>query len=166
MAATSSVHGVVGLYCLISPCYLEDLRKSRCLHACTDNLLRVDVSFNVLMKIHSFLKGHSQVRSREYVSTASLAPSKGEPHEQLGKPCTRDLPACHVLLAGCTGSQEEQGSQEESTVAAATTGEPTAASAADDATPQTVAATEGFLATLDDAQREQASFEFDSDLKK
>ena len=35
-----------------------------------------------------------------------------------------------------------------------------------DATPQVVAATEAFLATLDDAQREQASFEFDSDLKK
>ncbi len=79
-----------------------------------------------------------------------------------------------MLLVGCTGSQEEQGSQEESTVAPATVGESTTTptttgesttASADDATSQAVAAAEGFLATLDDAQREQASFEFDSDQK-
>src|SRR5829696_5495543 len=66
-----------------------------------------------------------------------------------------------AFLVGCGASQEqpsqgEQGSQEETT---------TSAQGGSDATSRTVAATEAFLATLDDAQREQASFEFDSDLK-
>jgi hypothetical protein len=60
-----------------------------------------------------------------------------------------------ALLAGCGGSQE-QGSQEETT---------TSAQGGGDATSQTVAATEAFLATLDDAQREQVSYDFDSDEK-
>ncbi|MCA1718108.1 MAG: DUF3500 domain-containing protein, partial [Actinobacteria bacterium] len=71
-----------------------------------------------------------------------------------------------ALLAGCgageQSSQGEQTTQEEST--AATTGESTTAQGSD-ATSQTVAAAEGFLATLDDAQREQASFDFDDELK-
>jgi Protein of unknown function (DUF3500) len=75
-----------------------------------------------------------------------------------------------TLLAGCGGSQEEQGSQggqgsqEETTNAPS--GGSTNAQAGGDATAQVVAATEAFLATLDDAQREQASFDFDSDLKE
>ncbi len=73
-----------------------------------------------------------------------------------------------ALLVGCGGSQEqgsegEQDFQEETTTAPS--GESTNAQGGD-ATAQVVAATEGFLATLDDAQREQASFDFDSDLKK
>ena len=60
------------------------------------------------------------------------------------------LAAALLALAGCAGSQEETA---------------TSAQGGGDATSQTVAATEAFLATLDDAQREQASFEFDSDLK-
>jgi hypothetical protein len=61
-----------------------------------------------------------------------------------------------VLLAGCGGSQEgQQSSQEESTTS----------QGGGDATSRTVAATEAFLATLDDAQREQASFAFDDELK-
>jgi Protein of unknown function (DUF3500) len=69
-----------------------------------------------------------------------------------------------ALLAGCGGSQEEQGSedkqgsQEEETA--------TSVQGGGDATAQVVAVTEEFLATLDDAQREQASFDFDSDLKE
>src|SRR3954471_7246713 len=74
-----------------------------------------------------------------------------------------------VLLAGCGGSQEEgqQSSQEEtSTTTSATTSEKsTTAQGGGDATSRTVAATEAFLATLDDAQREQVSFDFDSDAK-
>src|SRR3954469_3311712 len=62
-----------------------------------------------------------------------------------------------VLLAGCAGSQEEQSSQDETT---------TSAQGGGDATSRTVATTEAFLGMLDDAQREQASFQFDSDLKK
>ena len=61
-----------------------------------------------------------------------------------------------VLLAGCGGSQEGQSSQKETT---------TSAQGGGDATSRTVAATEAFLATLDDAQREQASFDFDDELK-
>jgi hypothetical protein len=58
-----------------------------------------------------------------------------------------------VLLAGCGGSQEgQQSSQEESTTGQGGGGDPTS---------RTVAATEAFLATLDDAQREQVSFDFD-----
>jgi len=71
-----------------------------------------------------------------------------------------------ALLPGCgggeQGSEGEQGSQEETTTAPS--GKSTNAQGGD-ATAQVVAATEAFLATLDDAQREQASFEFDSDLK-
>ena len=54
-----------------------------------------------------------------------------------------------ALLAGCGGSQEEQGSQGEQ------------GSQEENATAQVVAATEAFLGTLDDAQREQATFDFD-----
>src|SRR3954447_2366489 len=61
-----------------------------------------------------------------------------------------------VLLAGCAGSQEEQSSQKETT---------TSAQGGGDATSRTVAATEAFLATLDDAQREQVTYDFDSDEK-
>ncbi len=74
-----------------------------------------------------------------------------------------------ALLAGCGGSQEEQGSQggqgsqEETTTAPS--GESTKAQGGD-ATAQVVAATEAFLGTLDDAQREQASFAFDDELKE
>jgi Protein of unknown function (DUF3500) len=82
------------------------------------------------------------------------------------------LLAAALLVAGCGGSQEqgsqgEQGSQEEETTTAASTTateETTTAGAqggGSDATAQTVAATEAFLATLDDAQREQVSFDFD-----
>ena len=61
-----------------------------------------------------------------------------------------------VLLAGCGGSQEgQQSSQEESTTS----------QGGSDATSRTVAATEAFLATLDDAQREQVTYDFDSDEK-
>ncbi len=93
-----------------------------------------------------------------------------------------------ALLAGCGGSQEEQGSegeqgsQEETTTAPEKAGEPTAkesttapektggattasAGGGGDATGQVVAATEGFLATLNDAQREEATFDFDDELK-
>src|SRR5918998_4670351 len=68
------------------------------------------------------------------------------------------LAAALLALAGCGGSQEvqgsedEQGSQEEEST--------TSAQGGADATAQTVAATEVFLGTLDDAQREQASFDF------
>jgi ABC-type glycerol-3-phosphate transport system substrate-binding protein len=75
------------------------------------------------------------------------------------------LLAAAALLAGCgggsqeeQGSEGEQGSQEEEETA-------TSAQGGGDATAQTVAATEAFLATLDDAQREQVSFEFDDPLK-
>jgi len=57
--------------------------------------------------------------------------------------------AALLALAGCGGSQEES----------------TTAQGDGDATSRTVAATEAFLATLDDAQREQVSFDFDSDAK-
>ena len=56
------------------------------------------------------------------------------------------------------GSEDEQGSQEEEST--------TSAQGGADATAQTVAATEVFLGTLDDAQREQASFDFDDELKE
>ena len=74
-----------------------------------------------------------------------------------------------ALLAGCGGSQEqssqgEQTSQEEPTAATTTTRESTTAQGGD-ATPQTVAAAEAFLGTLDDAQREQATFDLDDELK-
>jgi hypothetical protein len=66
-----------------------------------------------------------------------------------------------ALLAGCGGGEQSsqgggQGSQEETT---------TSAQGGGDATSRTVAATEAFLATLDDAQREQATFDFDDELK-
>lgn len=81
-----------------------------------------------------------------------------------------------LLVAGCGGSQEQssqsgQGSQEETTAAAASGGSTNAQSGEStnaqggDVTSGTVAAAEAFLATLDDAQREQASFAFDSDQK-
>jgi hypothetical protein len=78
------------------------------------------------------------------------------------------LLAAALLVAGCGGSQEqgsqgEQGSQEEETTTAPS-GEPTNTQGGD-ATAQVVAATEAFLTTLDDAQREQVSFEFDDELK-
>src|ERR687890_1333603 len=57
-----------------------------------------------------------------------------------------------VLLAGCTGSQEGQQSSREET-------------GGGDATSRTVAATEAFLDTLNDSQREQATYDFDSDEK-
>ncbi|HEY9420334.1 MAG TPA: DUF3500 domain-containing protein, partial [Thermoanaerobaculia bacterium] len=94
------------------------------------------------------------------------------------------LLAASLLLAGCgggeqgsgagQGSEEEQGSQEKTTTAAQpeTTGgggSTTVAAATQgggDATAQVVAATEAFLATLNDAQREQASFAFDDELKR
>src|SRR5215216_4305784 len=67
-----------------------------------------------------------------------------------------------AFLVGCGASQEqpsqgEQGSQEETT---------TSAQGGSDATSRTVAATEAFLATLDDTQREQVSFDFDDELKE
>jgi hypothetical protein len=91
------------------------------------------------------------------------------------------LLAAALPVAGCGGSQEEQGSQgeqgsqEETTTAPSTTateettaapsGESTNAQGGGDATAQVVAATEAWLATLDDAQREQASFDFNDELK-
>ena len=81
-----------------------------------------------------------------------------------------------ALLAGCGGSQEEQGSEGEQGSqggTAAPSGETTTAMSGGstnaqggDATPQVVAAAEGFLATLDDAQREQATFAFDDDAQR
>jgi hypothetical protein len=68
-----------------------------------------------------------------------------------------------ALLAGCGGSQEEQGSEDEQGSQEETS--TSAQGGEDDATSQTVAATEAFLATLDDAQREQATFDFDDPLK-
>src|SRR5919202_3371725 len=75
-----------------------------------------------------------------------------------------------VLFAGCAGSQEEgqQSSREEtSTTTSATTsgGATTAQGGGGDATSRTVAAAQAFLATLDDSQREQVSYAFDSDKK-
>ncbi len=77
------------------------------------------------------------------------------------------LLATLLALAGCGGSREEQGSQgeqgsqkEETTAAAPET------TGGGGATAEVVAATEAFLATLDDPQREQASFEFDDELKE
>jgi len=61
------------------------------------------------------------------------------------------LTAALLALAGCSGSQEA--------TATSTQG------GGGDATSQTVAATEAFLATLDDSQREQATYDFDSDEK-
>jgi hypothetical protein len=88
------------------------------------------------------------------------------------------LLAAALLVAGCgggsqeeQGSKEEQGSQEETTTTAApeTTGgggsTTTAAQGGGGATAEVVAATEAWLATLDDAQREQANFDFDDPLK-
>jgi hypothetical protein len=85
------------------------------------------------------------------------------------------LLAVLLALAGCGGgeqsSQEEQGSQEETTTAASapeTTGGGSTTAAAQGgggATAEVVAATEAWLATLDDAQREQASFDFNDELK-
>ena len=84
-----------------------------------------------------------------------------------------------ALLAGCGGSGGEQAPQEqESAPPSETTGQAasgasgggtTTASSmegAGDATAQVVAATEEFLGTLDDAQREQTTFAFDDPLKQ
>ena len=60
------------------------------------------------------------------------------------------LAAALLALAGCGGSQEETA---------------TSAQGGGDATSQTVAATEAFLDTLDEAQREQVTYDFDSDEK-
>src|SRR3954454_20540077 len=74
-----------------------------------------------------------------------------------------------VLLAGCGGSQQgQQSSQEETstTTSATTSGQSTTAQGGGgDATSRTVAATEAFLETLDDSQREQVTYDFDSDEK-
>ena len=72
-----------------------------------------------------------------------------------------------ALLAGCGGGGEEQGSQTEQgsqETTAAPSGKSTNAQGSG-ATAEVVAATEEFLATLDDAQREQVSFAFDDELK-
>src|SRR5919202_1466469 len=60
------------------------------------------------------------------------------------------LVAALLALAGCAGSQEETS---------------TSSQGSSDATSQTVAATEAFLDTLDDSQREQVTYDFDSDEK-
>jgi hypothetical protein len=85
-----------------------------------------------------------------------------------------------ALLAGCGGSEEEQAPQGEESApspSSETTGQADSGAAgggkttsssmeeAGDATPQVVAATARFLAALDDAQREQATFAFDDPLK-
>lgn len=79
------------------------------------------------------------------------------------------LLAAAALLAGCGGSQEEQGSQGEQGSQEETTTVPSGGSTTmqggGDATSRTVAATEAFLATLDDTQREQVTYDFDSDEK-
>ena len=74
-----------------------------------------------------------------------------------------------ALLAGCGGGEQSsqgggQGSQEEETTTAVGGGS-TNLQGGSDATAQVVAATEAFLETLDDAQREQVSFDFDDELK-
>ena len=74
-----------------------------------------------------------------------------------------------ALLAGCGGGEQSsqgggQGSQEEETTTAVGE-ESTNLQGGGDATAQVVAATEAFLETLDDAQREQVSFDFDDELK-
>ena len=74
-----------------------------------------------------------------------------------------------ALLAGCGGGEQSsqgggQGSQEEETTTAVSGGS-TNLQGGGDATAQVVAATEAFLETLDDAQREQVSFDFDDELK-
>ena len=56
-----------------------------------------------------------------------------------------------LALAGCAGSSQQETS--------------TSAQGGGDATSQTVAATEAFLDTLDDSQREQVTYDFDSDEK-
>jgi hypothetical protein len=82
------------------------------------------------------------------------------------------LLAAALLVAGCGGgSQEEQGSQEETTTTAGpetTTGvgSTTEAQGGGGGTAEVVAATEAWLATLDDAQREQVSYDFDDDEAK
>ena len=82
------------------------------------------------------------------------------------------LLAAALLVAGCGGgSQEEQGSQEETTTTAApetTTGggSTTEAQGGGGGTAQVVAATEAWLATLDDTQREQVGYDFDDDEAK
>jgi hypothetical protein len=60
-----------------------------------------------------------------------------------------------VLVAGYGGAQGAQASQEEGSETAS----------AEDATSQAATAAEDFLASLDGAQREQASFEFDDEQK-
>ena len=74
-----------------------------------------------------------------------------------------------ALLAGCGGGEQSsqgggQGSQEGETTTAVSGGS-TNLQGGGDATAQVVAATEAFLETLDDAQREQVSFDFDDELK-
>ena len=58
--------------------------------------------------------------------------------------------AALLVLAGCAGSREDTA---------------TSSQGGGDATSQTVAATEAFLDTLNDAQREQVTYDFDSDEK-
>ncbi len=74
-----------------------------------------------------------------------------------------------ALLAGCGGGEQSsqgggQSSQDEETTTAVGGGS-TNLQGGSDATAQVVAATEAFLETLDDAQREQVSFDFDDELK-
>lgn len=77
------------------------------------------------------------------------------------------LLAALLALAGCGGSQEQPSQGEQSSQEETTTPSGRAANAqGGDATAQVVAATEAFLATLDDSQREQVTYDFDSDLKK
>ncbi len=89
-----------------------------------------------------------------------------DPHPGRGGFQTRPYDANHrrtrrinVYARRCQeqSSQGDQALKEEPTTAPTTTGEST--------TSQAVAAAEGFLATLDDAQREQASFDFDDEQK-
>jgi hypothetical protein len=68
-----------------------------------------------------------------------------------------------AFLAGCGGSQEEQGSQGEQGSQEETS--TSAQGGGGDATAQVVSATEAWLATLDDTQREEATFAFDDELK-
>ncbi|MGH3146252.1 MAG: DUF3500 domain-containing protein [Rubrobacter sp.] len=81
-----------------------------------------------------------------------------------------------AFLVGCGGDggppEQEQtrceGGQSSMEGTAAQGGDTTAASStegANDATAEVIAATEAFLATLDDAQREQVTFDFDDPLK-
>src|SRR4051812_34011876 len=108
--------------------------------------------------------------------TAPIHETKEKKHMRFRGIVKRPLPALNlsalfgillaVLLAGCGGSQEGQSSQEETSTTPATTSEKsTTAQGGGDVTSRTVAATEAFLETLDDSQREQVTYDFDSDEK-